>query len=171
LFLASLLGGDTLQELRNSFYEAEMEMKGGVSPRVSPFMDMRDGGALLQRAGYNLPAAEREALTFIYPDAFALMNELRAMGEANAVNARVQHFTPRSFFNRAAEIYAERHALEDGIKATFEVITLAGWSPDASQQKPLMPGTATQSLAKALNAREIATEDPARPRNAPLKTG
>jgi NADH dehydrogenase [ubiquinone] 1 alpha subcomplex assembly factor 5 len=157
-FLATLLGGDTLHELRACLYEAEMEMRGGMSPRISPFMDIRDGGMLLQRAGFTLPVAERERLTFSYPDIFALMKEIRGMGEGNAAFAREKHFTARKLFFRAGEIYRRRYPLEEGIQATFEVIVLAGWTVHESQQQPLKPGTAEFSLAEALNVRETKSE-------------
>jgi SAM-dependent methyltransferase len=158
-FLASLLGGETLNELRASLYEAEMEIRGGVSPRVSPFMDLRDGAALMQRAGFTLPVADREKLTLTYPDIFALMNELRFMGEGHIASQKEKRFTPRALFTRAGEIYKERFPAEDGIKATFEVLVLSGWAAHESQQQPLQPGTAQHSLAEALKTSEIETDD------------
>jgi NADH dehydrogenase [ubiquinone] 1 alpha subcomplex assembly factor 5 len=157
-FLAALLGGDTLYELRECLYEAEMEIRGGLTPRVSPFMDVRDGGMLLQRAGFALPVAEREKLTFSYPDIFALMRELRGMGEGNAALVREKHFAPKRLFLRAGEIYRQRYPLEEGIQATFEILVLAGWTAHESQQQPIKPGTAEFSLAEALNVRETKAE-------------
>jgi SAM-dependent methyltransferase len=163
-FLAALLGGDTLSELRASLYEAEMELRGGISPRVAPFMELRDGAALLQRAGFTLPVADRERLTFTYPDIFALMNELRFMGEANSGMQREKRFAPRGLFKRAGEIYAARFPAEDGgIKATFEILALSGWAAHDSQQKPLQPGAAKHSLAAALRTHEVETADSAAP--------
>jgi NADH dehydrogenase [ubiquinone] 1 alpha subcomplex assembly factor 5 len=157
-FLATLLGGDTLHELRECLYEAEMEIRGGLSPRISPFMNIRDGGMLLQRAGFALPVAEREKFTFSYPDIFALMKEIRGMGEGNAAFTREKHFTPKKLFFRAQEIYRQRYPLEEGIQATFEIMVLAGWTAHESQQQPLRPGTAEFSLAEALNVRETKAE-------------
>ncbi len=152
-FLASLFGGGTLAELRSCLAGAELELKGGAAPRVSPFLDVREGGALLQRAGFALPVAEREAVTLVYPDAFALMRELRGMGETNRLRSRARGLASRSLFFRAAEIYAQRFARGGGVAATFEIITLSGWSPDPCQQKPLKPGEGRMPLAEALDAR------------------
>lgn len=158
LFLATLFGGETLRELRACLLDAELEVLGGVSPRVAPFLDVRDAGGLLQRAGLALPVADRETITVSYPDAFALMTELRGMGESNPLAARRRAFTPRGLMLRMAELYAERHGDADGrIPATFEILTLTGWAPAATQQQPLRPGSATASLADALDtqAREF----------------
>lgn len=152
LFLATLFGGDTLIELRSCLLDAEVEVLGGASPRVAPFVDVRDAGGLLQRAGLALPVVDRETLTVTYGDAFALMNELRGMGESNPLAERRRAFTPRGVFLRAAELYADRHAGDDGrISATFEILTLTGWAPAATQQQPLRPGSAKASLADALD--------------------
>ncbi len=162
-FIAMLLGGETLQELRASLYEAENELRGGVSPRIAPFMDLRDGAALLQRAGFTLPVADREKYTFTYPDIFALMKELRGMGEAHVGVQKDRRFAPRQLFTRAGEIYRERFPAENGIRASFEVLVLSGWAAHASQQKPLQPGTATQRMAEALGTQEITTPESAPP--------
>ena len=151
LFLAAMAGADTLAELRESLLAAESELLGGVSPRVSPFADVRDAGALLQRAGFALPVADIDTVTVRYDHMFALIRDLRAMGEANALLARSRRPATRALFARAAEIYAERFSDPDGrIRATFSFIWLSGWAPDASQQKPLKPGSAQVSLAKIL---------------------
>jgi SAM-dependent methyltransferase len=151
LFLAAMAGADTLMELRESLLAAESELLGGVSPRVSPFADVRDAGALLQRAGFALPVADIDTVTVRYDHMFALIRDLRAMGEANALLARSRRPATRALFARAAEIYAERFSDPDGrIRATFSFIWLSGWAPDASQQKPLKPGSAQVSLAKIL---------------------
>ncbi|MEP9399316.1 methyltransferase domain-containing protein [Mesorhizobium sp. KR2-14] len=151
LFLAAMAGADTLVELRESLLAAESELLGGVSPRVSPFADVRDAGALLQRAGFALPVADIDTVTVRYDHMFALIRDLRAMGEANALLARSRRPATRALFARAAEIYAERFSDPDGrIRATFSFIWLSGWAPDASQQKPLKPGSAQVSLAKIL---------------------
>lgn len=155
LFLAAMAGADTLVELRESLLAAESELLGGVSPRVSPFADVRDAGALLQRAGFALPVADIDTVTVRYDHMFALIRDLRAMGEANALLARSRRPATRALFARAAEIYAERFSDPDGrIRATFSFIWLSGWAPDASQQKPLKPGSAKTSLADALKKAE-----------------
>ena len=154
LFLAALLGGETLHELRTALLTAESEVSGGVSPRVSPFVDIRDAGALLQRAGLALPVTDQDRLVVRYGSMFELMRDLRQMGMANMLAERSRRPTPRRLFFRAAEIYAERFADPDGrVRATFDVVYLSGWKPHESQQKPLRPGSAKASLADALKDR------------------
>jgi SAM-dependent methyltransferase len=151
LFLAALPGQGTLAELRTALLEAETEVSGGASPRVAPFMDVRDAGALLQRAGFALPVADSETLTVRYDTMFDLMRDLRAMGATNALVARSRKPASRRLFMRAAEIYAERFSDPDGrIRATFSLVWLSGWAPHVSQQKPLKPGSARVSLAEIL---------------------
>lgn len=158
LFLAAMLGGDTLVELREAWLAAEIEVEGGASPRVSPFADGRDAGALLQRAGFALPVVDTDRITVTYADALALMLDLRGMGETNAVGLRRRGGTRRTTLFRAAEIYGERFREPDGrVRATFEVITLTGWVPHESQPKPLKPGSAAFRLAEALGG-EIPSE-------------
>ena len=158
LFLAALIGGDSLSELRDAFAQAESEMEGGLSPRVAPFADLRDLGGLLQRAGFALPVADSERLTVRYDSAFALMRDLRAMGATNALTERRRTPLKRATLLRMAQIYAERFADSDGrVRATFEIAWLSGWAPHESQQKPLKPGSATMRLADALGAKEIPT--------------
>ncbi len=158
LFLAGMLGGETLRELRECLYEAEVELRGRVSPRVAPFADKPQMGSLMQRAGFALPVVDSEILTVTYDNVFALMHDLRMMGEANAVKERTKNFTPRSVFLRAGELYAERHADPDGrIRASFEIIFLLGWAPHETQQKPLRPGSAQTRLADFLGTEEIGT--------------
>lgn len=150
-FCAALLGGETLTELRRCLYEAEMEVAGGVSPRVSPFAEIKDAGALMQRAGFALPVVDSDTLTVTYSDALALMRDLRGMGESNAVLARRKVPASRALLFEAARRYAELHAEPDGrIPATFQVLYLAGWSPHESQQQPLKPGCGEIPLAEAL---------------------
>jgi SAM-dependent methyltransferase len=151
LFLGALAGGGTLAELRESLLAAETEVHGGASPRVAPFTDVRDAGALLQRAGFALPVADVETVTVRYSSMFGLLRDLRAMGASNALLARTRRPGSRRLFARTAEIYAERFSDADGrIRATFAVVWLSGWVPHASQQKPLKPGSADVSLAKVL---------------------
>ena len=155
LLLVSLCGGDTLRELRQAWLEAESEIENGASPRVSPFADPRDLAALLQRAGFALPVVDSDRIEATYPDAFALMRELRLMGEANATALRRRSFTRRATLLRAAEIYRSRFARSDGrIPATFEIVTLTAWAPGPDQPKPLRPGSAEARLADALQTQE-----------------
>ncbi|HLY57662.1 MAG TPA: methyltransferase domain-containing protein [Stellaceae bacterium] len=151
LLLAALLGGETLAELRESLTLAELEVTGGAAGRVSPFADLRDLAGLLQRAGLALPVADSDRLTLTYPNAFALMAELRALGETSALLDRPRGFTRRRVFLRAAEVYRERFGDAEGrIPATFEVINLTAWAPAASQPKPLRPGSGRIRLADVL---------------------
>lgn len=162
LFIACLLAGQSLTELRQSLLAAEVELTGGASPRVAPFADLRDLGALLQRAGFALPVIDSESVTVRYGDMFGLLRDLRAMGWANALTERSRKPLRRSVLLRAAELYAERFADPDGrLRATFEVVWLSGWAPHESQQKPLRPGSAKARLADALGAVEIGTGDKA----------
>lgn len=160
LLLVSTFGGQTLHELRASLAAAETRVSGGLSPRVAPMGEIRDLGALLQRAGLALPVADSETLTVEYRDAFHLMRDLRSMGEANALDARLRRPTARSLFFEAAHIYQDRFALPSGrIPATFEIVTLTGWAPHESQQQPLRPGSATNRLSEALGGVERPLKD------------
>ncbi|MCX7305199.1 MAG: methyltransferase domain-containing protein [Hyphomicrobiales bacterium] len=151
LFLGALAGAGTLAELRDSLLAAEGETLGGASPRVLPFADVREAGALLQRAGFSLPVTDVETVTVRYATMFDLMADLRAMGATNPLSDRTRRPATRKLLMRAAAIYAERHSDPDGrIRATFSMIWLSGWAPDASQQKPLRPGSAKISLTKVL---------------------
>jgi SAM-dependent methyltransferase len=156
LFLAALVGGETLTELRQAFAAAEAETAGGVSPRVAPFADVRSLGALLQRAGLALPVADVDRLVVRYASPFGLMEDLRRMGAANPMIERARRPLRRATLRRMAEIYAERFADPDGrVRATFEVVWLSGWAPHESQPKALRPGSATHRLAEALGTLEI----------------
>jgi SAM-dependent methyltransferase len=151
LLLAAMIGGDTLSELRQSFAAAEAECEGGVSPRVAPFADLRDVGALLQRAGFALPVTDVDRVVVRYDNAFALMQDLRRMGATNVLVERRRTPSRRATLLRMAQIYGERFADTDGrIRATFDVIWLSGWAPHESQQKPLRPGSAKVGLAEAV---------------------
>jgi SAM-dependent methyltransferase len=155
LFLALAFGGQTLHELRAALAEAETELTGGLSPRVLPMGDIRDLGALVQRAGLALPVADSFTRTVVYRDLFHLAADLRAMGETNALSARPRRSSRRALFRRAAEILASAFpAPPGGIAATFEIVCLTGWAPHDSQQKPLRPGSAAQRLADALKVTE-----------------
>ena len=156
LLLAALVGGDTLVELRVAFAAAEAEIDGGVSPRVAPFADLRDLGALLQRAGFALPVADVDRLSVRYASPFALMHDLRRMGATNVLLERRRRPLKRATLARMAEIYCDRFADADGrVRATFEIVWLSGWAPHASQQQPLSPGSAQRRLADALGTQEI----------------
>ena len=156
LLLAAMIGGETLTELRQSFAAAEAECEGGVSPRVAPFADLRDVGALLQRAGFALPVADVDRVVVRYTNAFALMQDLRRMGATNILVERRRTPTRRATMLRMAQIYGERFADPDGrIRATFDMVWLSGWAPHASQQQPLRPGSAKASLAEAVKKPKV----------------
>ncbi len=158
LFLAALIGGDSLSELREAFAQAESEIEGGVSPRVAPFADLRELGALLQRAGFALPVVDSDRLTVRYESVIALMRDLRRMGATNVLSERRRTPLKRATLQRLTEIYAQRFADADGrVRASFEIAWLSGWVPHESQQKPLRPGSAQRRLADALGTKEIPT--------------
>jgi SAM-dependent methyltransferase len=162
LMLAALLCGETLTELRQAFALAESEVEGGLSPRVAPFADLRELGALLQRAGFALPVVDSDKLIVRYDSAFALMRDLRGMGATNALMERRRAPLKRATLLRMAQIYADRFADADGrVRATFEIAWLTGWAPHESQQKPLKPGSAVRRLADALETTEIPAGDKA----------
>jgi hypothetical protein len=144
-----------LTELRQAFAAAEAEIEGGVSPRVAPFADVRDFGALLQRAGFALPVTDIESVAVRYADLFGLMRDLRAMGMTNALAERRRTPLRRATLLRVAALYAERFGDGDGrVRATFEIVWLSGWAPHESQPKPLRPGSAKTRLADALGVAE-----------------
>ncbi len=155
LLIATIFGGATLTELRQSLLQAEAEVSDGAGPRVSPFADALDAAGLLQRAGFALPVSDVDRITVRYDHPLKLMADLRAMGEASALADRPRRPLSRRVLARMSDIYAERFRLEDGrIPATFELITLTGWAPHASQPKPLKPGSAKMRLADALGVPE-----------------
>lgn len=151
LFLACFPGGASLVELRAAFAQAEEEIAGGASPRVSPSADVRDIGALLQRADFALPVADVDSFTLRYDSLFALIAELRAMGAANVLVKRARKPLRRDVLARAAQIYAQRFSDPDGrVRASFEIIWASGWAPHESQQQPAKPGSATVPLEEAM---------------------
>ena len=155
LFLAAVIGGQSLTELRTALTAAEAELTGGASPRVAPFADIRDLGQLLQRAGFALPVTDVEPIVVRYASMLALMQDLRAMGATNALSERSRVPLRRAVLMRAAEIYDDRFSDADGrVRATFDIVWLSGWAPHESQQKPLAPGSARMRLADALNVSE-----------------
>lgn len=155
LFTACLFGGETLHELRDCLQEAEMEITGGITPRIHPFADKQDIGALMQRAGYALPVIDSERIIVTYENIFKLMHDLRYMGESNILKTRAKNFTRRAIFMKANEIYKEKYSDENGrIEASFEIIFTLGWAPHTSQQQPLKPGSAEKRMSDALNSTE-----------------
>jgi SAM-dependent methyltransferase len=159
LFVGALFGGATLKELRESFAHAESQTQGGISPRVSPFADVRDMGGLLQRAGFALPVADVERLAVRYGDFAALVRDLRAHGQTNVLSERRRNFLRRDTLAAMLAHYHAHHAADGKLQATFEVIYLTGWAPHESQQQPLKPGSARARLAEALGTVEMKTGD------------
>ena len=164
LFLAAMLGGDTLSELRAAFSEAEIAEEGGISPRVSPFADVREAGHLLQRAGFALPVVDADAVTVSYRDPMRLMADLRGMGESNAVTERRKGFTRRGTLGAAQARYRTLFGDAEGrVPCTFRILYLTAWAPHRSQQKALAPGSAHARLADALDTTEIPAGEKAPP--------
>jgi len=160
LLLAAMIGGGTLTELRDALASAESEVEGGIAPRVSPFVEVRTLGGLLQRAGLALPVTDADSFTVRYDNMLELMRDLRRMGATNALIERSRKPLRRATLFRAAEIYRERYADADGrVRATFEILWLSGWVPHESQQQPLKPGSAKARLADALRAVELPAGD------------
>ncbi|KAF9435705.1 hypothetical protein BGZ76_005696 [Entomortierella beljakovae] len=146
VFIAGLFGGDTLYELRTSLQLAELDREGGISPRVSPMADSRDLGSLLSRAGFTLTTVDVDEVTVNYPSAIELMEDLRAMGESNAIINR-RGYLSRDTMLAASAIYKEMYGNPDGsIPATFQILYMIGWKPAPTQFKPLERGTAKISL-------------------------
>lgn len=155
LFVAAMLGGETLYELRQIISDAEIKLTNGLTPRIAPFADMQQMGALMQRAGFSLPVIDSEKITVTYDSPFKLMKDLRLMGEGNALIERSKKMSTKEFFAQINSSYLQQHAEDDGrITATFEIIFLIGWSPHESQQKPLRPGSAKMRLSDALKTKE-----------------
>jgi SAM-dependent methyltransferase len=158
LFLVTFLGGRTLQELREVLLEAEVAEHGGAGSRVSPFADSQDAARLLQRAGFALPVADSDVVTVRFDSLFGLLRDLQTMGETAAFASRPAKPLTRTIIARAASLYQERFSDPDGrVRATFELVTVTGWAPHESQQKPLRPGSAIMRLADALSTKEIST--------------
>lgn len=151
LFLAALLGGATLTELRQCLTEADLEQYGGAGPRVSPFIDAGDAGGLLGRAGFALPVIDVDRVKVRYEHPARLLADLRAMGETNALIERPRRPLTRGVLARAFDLYRDRFSGPDGrVEATFEIITLTGWAPHPNQPKPLPRGSADMGLGDAL---------------------
>lgn len=160
LFIGVMFGGDTLSELRSALAEAEVHLSGGLSPRIVPMADLRDLGGLLQRAGFALPVADSHKVTVRYPNLQKLIQDLRGMGESNALIERRKSIPNRKLFTETESIYARHFSDDDGyLRASFEIVYLTGWAPSDTQQKPLQPGTAQARLADALGVDEAPTGD------------
>ncbi len=155
LFIASMFGGETLKELRGCLMEAELEVRGGYGPRIAPFAEAPDLIELLRRTGFNMPVVDSDRVTVSYDHPLKLMADLRLMGESNVLADRPRRGLNRAILHRMSALYFERFADDEGrITATFEIITLSGWKPHESQQKPLRPGSAKMRLADALGVKE-----------------
>lgn len=153
LFLGVIAGRGTLYELREALFQAETTLYGGVSPRVSPFADVKDIGELLHGAQFALPVCDVETLTVRYSTIFHLMHDLRHMGMQNSLADRSRRPVGKRFFATAAGIYKERFSDIDGrLRATFSLIWFSGWAPHPNHARPARPGSARQSLAAALAA-------------------
>lgn len=164
LFMAALLGGESLKELRQCLMEAELEVTGGASPRVSPLIDPFDMGALMQRAGFALPVVDSDKIVVHYANPLKLMQDLRGMGASNATFNRLMKPTRRSVILRAAQLYQQKFADKDGlVPATFQIIYAIGWAPHADQPQPLKPGSAKNKMAEALKVVEVSADDKATP--------
>ena len=160
LLLGIFLGGQTLNELRESIASAEIELTGGISPRVLPMIDIRDAGAFLMRAGFALPVADISRTTIDYQKPLDLLYDLRKMGETNVQKLRSKKFSHRRLFSLASDKYIEnQNSKNENIKATFEFITITGWVPSQDQQKPLKRGSAKMRLADALKVKEQKLKD------------
>lgn len=152
LFMATLPGPETLRELRKVFGASDAARSGGITPRIAPFPDVRDAGGLLQRAGFALPVVDRDIVTVSYENLFALMDDLRGIGQVNMLQHQLQHFTPRGFFADAAKRYADMFSDSEGrIIASFEIVTMTAWKPAANQQQPSKRGSGQVSLSEILN--------------------
>ena len=154
LFLCSIFGSETLNELKYSLCSAEDKISKNISPRVSPFIRLQDAGTLLQKAGFQLPVIDRDSIKIFYHDIFSLMKDLKGMGESNSLINRKKSFTTKKLFDVANEIYKKKFSKNKKIYATFEILYFIGWSKHSSQQKPELPGSAKKKLAEALSSKE-----------------
>ena len=155
LFIGTLFGGETLKELRGCLMEAELEVRGGYGPRIAPFAEGPDLIDLLKRTGFSMPVVDSDRVEVSYEHPLRLLADLRAMGEGNVLIDRPRMGLNRAILQRMAELYFARFADAEGrVTATFEIITLSGWKPHESQQKPLKPGSAKTRLAEALGVKE-----------------
>ncbi len=154
LMLLAAIGGNTLTELRSAWLNADAELTGGAAPRIAPFMDIRDGGALLQRTGFALPVTDVDQHVVRYSSPLALMQDLHALGATNPLVDRPRRMTTRSHLAAASAAYEAAAADADGrVRATLEIVWMSGWAPHESQQQPLAPGSAEVSLKDVLGDR------------------
>ena len=160
VFIAAFPGGETLYQLRSAITTTELALRGGISPRIFPFIDKQQAGALMQRAGFSLPVVDSETTTIDYTNLTRLCHDLRYMGEGNAIAARDKRIPPKHFFTETEKVYQAQSGTKNGyIPATFEIIHVIGWGPSDKQQKPLKPGSAQLRLADALGTKEIGADD------------
>lgn len=164
LFLGAFPGGKTLHELRQSLMQAELKVTGGASPRVFPFAEKQQVGALMQRAGFALPVVDSETVTVSYKSLRALLDDIRGMGESNSLAGRPGLPVKKAVWEEAETIYHREFGDGEGrIEASFEIVFVIGWAPHETQQKPLRPGSAKIRLADALETDEKGTGEPAKP--------
>ena len=154
LFLCSIFGSETLNELKYSLCSAEDKISKSISPRVSPFIRLQDAGVLLQKVGFQLPVIDKDNIKIFYDDIFFLMKDLKGMGESNSLIDRKKNFTTKKLFSVANEIYKKKFSKNKKIYATFEILYFIGWSTHSSQQKPKRPGSAKKRLADVLSSKE-----------------
>ena len=154
LFLCSIFGSETLNELKYSLCEAEEKISKNIYPRVSPFVRLQDAGGLLQKIGFQLPVIDKDSIKIFYKDIFALMKDLKGMGESNSLIDRKKNFTSKKLFNVANDIYKKKFSENNKIYATFEILYFIGWTKHSSQQKPKKPGSANRRLSDALFSKE-----------------
>ena len=154
LFLCSIFGSETLNELKYSLCSAEDKISKSISPRVSPFIRLQDAGVLLQKVGFQLPVIDKDNIKIFYDDIFSLMKDLKGMGESNSLIDRKKNFTTKKLFSVANKIYKKKFSKNKKIYATFEILYFIGWSKHSSQQNPKIPGSAKKRLADALSSKE-----------------
>lgn len=155
LMIAAFFGDQTLHELRSCLAQAEIKHSGGLSPRVLPMGELRDLGGLLQRASFALPVADKTTTNVTFSSLTQLIHELRAMGETSALSKRPRQIAKPALFEDTEKLYQEHFSDDRRLRATFDMVFLTGWAPDASQPKPLMPGSAKTRLADALGSKEF----------------
>ena len=154
LFLCSIFGSETLNELKYSLCTAEDKILKSITPRVSPFIRLQDAGSLLQKVGFQLPVIDKDSIKIFYHDIFSLMKDLKGMGESNSLINRKKIFTTKKLFDVANKIYKKKFSENKKIYATFEILYFIGWSKHSSQQNPKIPGSAKKRLADALSSKE-----------------
>ena len=154
LFLCTVFGSETLNELKYSLCSAEDKISKSISPRVSPFLRLQDAGTLLQKSGFQLPVIDKDTIKIYYDDIFSLMKDLKGMGESNSLINRKKTFTTKKLFNLANKIYKNKFSTKKKIYETFEILYFIGWTKHTSQQKPKSPGSSKKKQADALSSKE-----------------